>query len=231
MSARYAVYFSPPQHSPWWELGARWLGRDECDDVALAQPLLAEIEPTEFHSITAQPRRYGFHATLKAPFRLSLGHSVEELMARLQALARQLQPVTLGPVQAAVLGHFVALVPSTQADGVNALAAACVTQLDELREPLSPADLARRNVEKLDQRERELLQSYGYPYALERFRLHFSMSGPVSTSMAQRAIGALVDPVARLNVTAPLTLDRLCLFVEPAPDQPFCRIADLELHP
>ncbi|MFZ3028892.1 DUF1045 domain-containing protein, partial [Rhodoferax sp.] len=103
MTPRYALYFAPAQGSPWWEFGSRWLGRDDCRDLQLAQPALAQIAPAELQAATEQPRRYGFHATLKAPFALSAGHTLNELTTRLQALADTLKPVALGPLQAAML--------------------------------------------------------------------------------------------------------------------------------
>lgn len=230
MSARYAIYFAPQQGSPWWEFGAGWLGRDECRDVRKTQPALTGFAPAELFDLTAQPRRYGFHATLKAPFALSGGHTLADLITRIQALAATLNPVALGPMQAALLGDFVALVPVTVPDELTALAGACVTGLDDLRAPLSAADLVRRRVEHLDAREQVLLNQYGYPYVLERYRLHFTLSSPVAPPMAQRIMQAAATPVARLNATAPLVLDRLCLFVEPSPGQPFKRITDVELQ-
>ncbi|MDO9197463.1 DUF1045 domain-containing protein [Rhodoferax sp.] len=229
MTSRYAIYFAPAHGSPWWEFGARWLGRDECKDTALVQHPLAQIAPDELQEITAQPRRYGFHATLKAPFSLGGSHTEADLTARMQALAATLKPVALGRLQAATLGDFVALVPASATDELMDLAAACVKELDDLRAPLSDADFARRRVDHLDVREQALLQRYGYPYVLERFRFHFTLSGPVAHPVAQRVMQAVADPVTQLNATAPLVLDRLCLFVEPAPGQPFQRMADAAL--
>ena len=230
MTTRYAIYFAPAQGSPWWEFGSRWLGRDDCRDLQLAQPALAQIAPAELQAATEQPRRYGFHATLKAPFALSAGHTLDELTTRLQALADTLKPVALGPLQAAMLGDFVALLPVTVPDPLAALAAACVTGLDDLRAPLSAAELLRRRVDHLDAREQALLARYGYPYVLERYRLHFTLSGPVAPPMAHGIMQAVATPVAGLNARAPLVLDRLCLFMEPSPAAPFKRIAEVELR-
>jgi putative phosphonate metabolism protein len=229
MTARYALYFAPAQGSPWWEFGTRWLGHDECLDRPMAQPALAQIGPAELFAATEQPRRYGFHATLKAPFALSGGHTLDDLVTRLHALAATLKPVALGPMQAALLGDFVALVPVTVPDELAALANTCVTCLDDLRAPLSAADLLRRRVEHLDAREQALLAQYGYPYVLERYRLHLTLSGPVAPPMAQHLLQAAATPVAQLNARAPLVLDRLCLFVESSPGQSFKRLIDAEL--
>jgi len=229
MTPRYAIYFSPERHSPWWQFGAHWLGRDECNGAPLVQPVLSQFSATDLHAITAEPRRYGFHATLKAPFRLRGEHNVAGLMAQMQALAASLKPVPLGPLQVAMLGNFVALVPVAPPEELVQLAAACVTGLDALRAPLSAAELARRRSAQLDARELELLQLYGYPYVLERFRFHFSLSGPLATTDAQRVMQAVLEPVAQLNAREPLLLDRLCLFVETAPGQPFRRVTDVEM--
>ena len=230
MSARYAIYFSPAKHSPWWNFGAQWLGRDECDDKALAQPVLTQIGLTDLNSITAEPRRYGFHATLKAPFHLRDGFSVDDLAQRVQALASRLRPVSLGPLQLVTLGDFVALTPLTATEELATLAAACVVELDDLRAPLTAEELARRRIEQLSTREQELLRQYGYPYVLERFRLHFTLSGPVPRATALSVMQAVAQPVAGLNNSSPLLLDRLCLFVEAAPGEAFKRVADLELR-
>lgn len=230
MKPRYAIYFAPAHNAPWWEFGARWLGRDERNDTTLVQPPLAQIAPDELGEITAQPRRYGFHATLKPPFSLSGKHTVDDLTARLHGLAATLKPVPLGQLQVTTLGDFVALVPALATDELMALAAACVTRLDDLRAPLSEADLVRRRIDHLSAREQELLHGYGYPYVMERFRFHFTLSGPLAPLLAQRVQQAVAAPVAQLNTASPLVLDRLCLFVEPTPGQSFKRIADAVLR-
>ncbi len=229
MSARYAVYYGPALGSPWWNFGAHWLGRDESTGKDLPQPLLAQFTPVELRLITTLPRRYGFHATVKAPFHLSGKHTLDDLRARLEELASTLKPVALGPLQAVTLGNFVALTPLTPPTELCTLAGTCVTDLDDLRAPLTPADLARRQSVPLDAREQALLLQYGYPHVLERYQLHFTLSGPVAHESAQRVLQAVVEPVAQLNQKAPLMLDRLCLFVEPAPGEAFRRIADVRL--
>ena len=235
MSARYAVYFAPDRHSPWRMFGAHWLGRDEHDNSVLTQPDLAGILPSELARFTEEPRRYGFHATLKAPFRLAAGVDESRLVTRLSALALKLKLVPLGPMGVTQIKNFVALVPinpelAYSPTGLQALAATCVVELDDLRAPLLPAELARRQTSPLDSRANELLDLYGYPYVMERFRLHMTLTGQVDAPLAQRVMAAVVPEVARLNAAAPLWLDRLCLFVESAPGAPFHRILDLKLR-
>lgn len=232
MNTRYAIYFAPDKPSPWWRLGAHWLGRDDHDDTPLPQPNFTGvpgIHASSLAHITTHPRRYGFHATLKAPFRLSAGHQEQDLIARLGQLARTLAPAPLGAMQIQRLGDFVALVPKLQTDAVNAIEAACVIQLDDLRAPLTPTELARRNPGQLDAHEAELLARYGYPHVLDRFRLHLTLTDPVDVNTADAVIAALAPEVNRLNQTAPLVLDRLCLFVERQPGANFQRLLDVRL--
>ena len=229
MTARYAIYFAPALHSPWWHFGTQWLGRDEHLDCTLPQTTVPEVDAVELQRMTSHPRRYGFHATLKAPFALQMHCTVEDLKARMQALARTLQPVALGPLEAKALGNFVALVPANPPHALATLASACVVDVDDLRRPLSEADLARRQIDTLDPRGLELLHRYGYPLVMERFQLHFSLTGPVTPPRAQQVLQAVHQRVAQLSATAPLVLDRLCLFVEPVSGQPFVRVADMEL--
>jgi putative phosphonate metabolism protein len=229
MTPRYAIYFAPARLTPWWNLGARWLGRDEFSNTALASTEFFNINADEHLAITTEPRRYGFHATLKAPFRLRPDTTLQELLNRTQTLASQLEALPLGPMRVQSLGKFVALTPTDPSSELQALAADCVVALDDLRAPLSPEDLARRRVAELDTREMELLNCYGYPYVLERFRFHLSLTGPVDATCRQRAIQAVEAQIDQLNTASPLVLDRLCVFEEATPGLPFRRIADMEL--
>jgi putative phosphonate metabolism protein len=229
MTSRYAIYFAPAKATPWWNLGAHWLGRDEFNNTAVALTEFLHISAEKRLAITSEPRRYGFHATLKAPFRLGTKKTLQELLDRASTLAAKLAPLALGPLQAQSLGNFVAVTPRHRSAELQALAADCVVALDDMRAPLTPEDLARRRVEKLDAREMELLNCYGYPYVLERFRFHFSLTGPVDFKSQQLVIQAVAAQVDHLNTSAPLVLDRLCVFEEAAPGMPFRRIADMTL--
>lgn len=187
------------------------------------------MTPAEFEHATAEPRRYGFHATLKAPFHLKDSMDVNDLKLRMAALAAQLQPVELGVLEAVVMDDFVALVPQAVPAELSALAARCVTALDDLRAPLTALDRARRRVAPDDARGQFLLHTYGYPHVLERYVLHFTLSGSVPPPLARHLVQAAMGPLQHLNQASPLVLDRLCLFVEAAQGQPFRRMADMAL--
>ena len=229
MTPRYAVYFSPAITSPWWAFGAGWLGRDEWSNLPLEQADLEGITPQALYAATAEPRRYGFHATLKAPFHLQKNYVEDGLIVKLTTLAKNLQPLELGALSAVKMGHFVALVPESMSVKLLALAEKCVIELDDLRAPLSELEIARRQVNLADERGQFLLKEFGYPHVLERYVLHFTLSGRVTPLIAETFINAVRSPIRQLNQCSPMVLDRLCLFVEDSPGAPFRRIADMEL--
>jgi putative phosphonate metabolism protein len=229
MSMRHAIYYAPAHSSPWWTFGAGWLGRDESHDGTPPEFAAPMLPAADRHHITTQARRYGFHATLKAPFHLRAGVTPAELLARTRSLAHRLRPVPLSPLQVRRLGPYVVLLTPDHHTAVSDLASACVIELDDLRQPLTPDEIARRQPATLDARELELLHRYGYPHVLERFRFHLTLTDPVSEAQAAQVTQAVSAQVARLNTQTPLSLDRLCIFEEPAPGQPFRRLHNLVL--
>jgi hypothetical protein len=68
------------------------LGRDALSGESLSGFAIPGTDAQGWRELTAEPRRYGFHATLKAPFRLAAGLSADELFQAVAALADTLQP-------------------------------------------------------------------------------------------------------------------------------------------
>lgn len=229
---RYAIYFAPDPGSPWWQFGTGWLGRDEVADRVLAQRAPPQgITPQEWQQITAEPRRYGYHATLKAPFRLAAHTGVAELHERVSQLARELHAVYLGELQAQWFGGFVALTPTLPTPALTELATRCVVTLDDLRAPLLEHEVARRRPEHLDPRGRELLQRYGYPHVIERFQFHMTLAMCADEALAARVVQAAQRAVEPLNREHRPLLERLCVFEQARPGAAFRRLRDFELRP
>lgn len=229
MTFRYAIYFAPRRESRWWAFGSAWLGRDDIRNAPLVQPELHGASTAAVQGITAEPRRYGFHGTLKAPFRLNAGETGDGLLARLRTLASAWRAVPLGPLVPIYMDGFVALVPTSPNSALQALATACVIGLDDMRAPLTQAERERRRIHLADPRATELFERYGYPHVLERFRFHMTLTGPVDMATAGQVVAQVTHPIARLNAQEPAVLDRLCVFFESEPGAPFRRIADVEL--
>jgi hypothetical protein len=229
---RYAVYFAPAPGTLGWLAGSHWLGRCAAQLQPLPQLDIQGVARDDLHRLTAAPRRYGWHGTLKAPFVLAPGVDWATLHQAVQTIARGLQPFTLPPMQVERLDDFLALVPmasaTTQA-AIHAVAAACVTQLQPLAAPLPPAELARRRAGGLTLRQDELLQRWGYPFVLEEFRFHLSLTGPLSLVDANTQ--TLVHDAAEQFFAdlPPLQFNSLALFAEPAPGADFVLLDHLEM--
>lgn len=174
---RLAVYFVPRPETALGRFGAGWLGWDAGAGIARAFPE-PEGLPRLLPEIVARPRRYGFHATLKAPFRLAAGRSQAELAEALGRVAAAHSRFALA-LRLEALGPFLALIPEAPSQALAEVAAACVTGLDAFRAPLDPEELARRRASGLDAEEEAMLLRWGYPHVLQTFRFHMTLSGPL----------------------------------------------------
>jgi len=220
---RCAVYFVPDIHSSWWQAGSAWLGRCAATGKSMTQPQLTGISPDEQWTRTSDPRRYGWHATLKAPFKIGPGENLKSVISALQALAEKLPAFELPPMKVSMDGGFMALRPKGDLSLINATAAACVKELHSYSAPLSKADLERRRQAPLTPKQDCLLVEWGYPYVFEEFNFHFSLTNKLD-GVTDEECAAWVD-AAQLHFSnlGACRFDRLALFVEPI------RGADFEL--
>lgn len=220
MSPRYAIYYAPEVGSALSRFGWSWLGRHS-DTEALCEPARPASIPTErFAEIIAAPRRYGFHATLMAPFRLTPKRSRQDLVVALSQFAAAWPRFSVAPLILQELRGFLALRPSRPEPQLEALAMACVTSFSGFRAPLTAEDLERRMQAPLSARQQELLQLWGYPYVAEQFEFHMSLTGRLPDEDRRQVFAALEPLVAPLTQTS-LAVNSVCLFEQAAPDRPF----------
>ena len=187
----------------------------------MARPTLPGLESAEAETITESPRFYGFHGTLKAPFALATGVDRAGLTAAARRLAARRERFDLPPLKVAALGKFIALVPAAPCPALDALAAACVRELDGLRAPAAPEEAARRKAAGLSRREAELLDLWGYPFVLDAFRFHMTLTGRIDDdSRRAHLVAALSDLFAPVTLR-PGPLDALSVFHQPDRSTPF----------
>ena len=186
--SRYAVYYLPD--GPLADFGAAWLGWDVDQGAAVEHPNLPLLGD-KIEKITKKPRKYGFHATLKPPFHLARGASLDDLQKAVKGFADSFAPVHLQSLTLAQIGRFHALCPTGDVTALNAMAAACVAELDHLRAPLTQDDLARRRQSRLSDAQDALLERWGYPYVMDEFRFHMTLTGTVKDADRPEVINAL----------------------------------------
>lgn len=211
---RYAIYYAP-REGAFARAMAGWLGWDPRAGQAIAPPPDLPRLPAPPADLTRAPRRYGFHGTLKAPFRLAPGLTRADLDAALARLAAQLQPPVLPGLALRPIDGFLALCPEGDEAPLRAFAAEVVTRLDPLRAPLTEAEIARRNPATLSPRQRDLLAAWGYPHVMEEFRFHLTLTDRLSPNLAEGVAAALGPWLAPL-LPRPFVIEDLCLFAEDA---------------
>jgi len=173
---RYAIYYAPAPKAEWATFATSWLGWDMRAGRPVEHPQIPDISVSQ---ITRTPRKYGLHATLKPPFRLADGITQSDLEAACHTLSQRLSPVSLGQLQLTRMGRFLALCQPSSPE-LSRFAGACVCDLDHLRAPLTPEELARRRKARLTQRQEGNLTTWGYPYVLDDFRFHVTLTGRLS---------------------------------------------------
>lgn len=227
MPERYGLYFAPAVTSECWRRAAIWLGRDALTDTLLEADV-GGLDPEHRLAVTRSARRYGFHATLKAPMALGARLEGKDLGRALKAWAATQAPVMVGRLELRSLDGFLALTPVTQSPALTDFAARVMTDFDGFRAPPSEAERARREAARLSPRQVELLGQYGYPYVLEEFLFHMTVSDRLPAAEFEPVRAAAAAWFAPL-LGEELLLDRVVLFREAEAGAPFLRLRDYPL--
>lgn len=217
---RYAIYFTPPEEHPLTARAAGWLGRSAFSGERIARPAVSGLSDDEIEHMTRDARRYGFHATLKAPFELAPGKTEAELVDAFDGFAAETEAFEIPTIVVGQLGPFFALVPAERSERLDAFAGDCVRKFEPFRAPLTDADVARRRPENLGPSERENLHRWGYPYVFEDFRFHMTLTDAIAAER-QAAVRSVLEDVFSPFIGRPLAISHLALFIEAERGAPF----------
>ncbi|WP_172801618.1 DUF1045 domain-containing protein [Agrobacterium tumefaciens] len=213
LAVRYAIYFSPAKDHPLTERASRWLGRNAFSGTSYN-------DHADYAGMTEEPRRYGFHATLKAPFELAEKYSEAELVAALTEFTSEKQVFDIPRIVIDALGPFFALVPDRIYQPLQDFAAEVVDHFDRFRAPLSETDIARRRPQMLTESQRQNLSLWGYPHVMDDFRFHMTLTGRIDEA-EQPAVRNMLSAQFSEFADKPLTLSGLALFIEEERGAPF----------
>lgn len=213
-ASRYAIYYTPAPEHPLTVAARAWLGRDAFaggEGVRSARDWEAQAPAP----LVADPYRYGFHGTLKAPFRLQEGMSLQELEQALRLFAVKLAPTKIGPLKIVYLRGFFALVPKGPYPELRTLASQIVQQFDRFRSPMTETERQKRLRAPLDKVETSNLHRWGYPHVLERFNFHLTLTDRVSEgdrARIERQLNSVFEPYLGDDYV----LDTISLFAQEA---------------
>lgn len=210
--ARFGLYVLPEEGAAWSVFCTAWLGWDLVKGDTVTHPGVPGLR-TPISALTAVPRRYGLHATMKPPFRLKPGKTHGGLARALDDLAAGQAPVSLQGLQISRLGRFLALTPVGEPRALNTLAAACVRSLDPFRAPATPQETAKRQGLGLSPAQEAMLHRWGYPYVMDQFRFHMTLTGRLPKEELLATETALTAELAPL-LPAPYVIRDLALVGE-----------------
>lgn len=225
---RYAIYYATAPGSALERFGAHLLGYDAFSGEALPFPNGMDSTVSGWREITRDPRKYGFHATLKAPMALAGGKTEAELLAACEAFARSPRAIPVIKPVVNEIGDFIAVAPSQRSAELEQLAADAVSALDSFRAALTPVDRARRNPERLTPRQRDYLDRWGYPYVMEEFRFHMTLTGRLPDERRAAVLAELRQRFATLEL-AELAIDAIAVFRQPDAKSRFRIVKRFEL--
>jgi putative phosphonate metabolism protein len=204
---RYAIYYTAAPDGPLDRFGAALLGYDAHSGEDLPFP---DGLPSDWRDLTQDPRKYGFHATLKAPIALADGRAEAQLAAACELFADLVRPVPMiQPVVDSISG-FIAVIPAEPSAELDGLAADATKAFDSFRTPLTPEDRARRNPDRLTQRQRDYLERWGYPYVMEEFRFHMTLTGRLPTERREQVLAMLRSRFSATGI-GELAIDAIAL--------------------
>lgn len=214
---RVAIYYAPDIDHVFWKLGTSWLGRCPARQITLDQPPISGVDVETFRNVTRSARRYGWHATLKAPFQLHESGRLSALHDQMAIFAKSNLKLHLPQLVVRRSGNFLALMLSEPSQLLQNFASQCVREFHPYARPLSDADLARRRNVDLSAEQDQLLQTWGYPYVMDEFSLHMTLTDDL-TDLSDVQVFNIIEKAQEWFapiLDAPFEIDALSLFIEP----------------
>ena len=209
-ASRYAVYYAPEVGSDLAGFGASWLGWDAETGRTVPHPDGADL-PLAISELTETPRKYGLHGTLKPPFKLSKGYTVTDLDTAISELASQQPAFEIPHISLHAISTFLVITPTENSDKLARLAENCVRNLDAFRASPSEGELSRRRTANLSDAQEHNLMRWGYPYVLNEFRFHLTLTGRLASEHV-KPVAAHLQGVLAQTLAAPLPVREICLF-------------------
>lgn len=217
---RYAIYYAPTAEDPVWKLGSEWLGRDAYTGKNINRRNFSGISDEDIDRLTASPARYGFHATLKAPFRLQAGQTEANLIERLDTFAQSQDAFDVN-LEVQSLGQFVALRLMDGNEAMTSLHTSCVIEFDDFRAPMSEADIQRRRRVSLSPRQDERMLKWGYPYIFDDFRWHMTLSSKITSGHTREKYLATLSELFGPVLAKPHTIGGVAIYRQVSQDAHF----------
>lgn len=217
-TARYAVYYVPPAESNIAQFGREWLGVDIETGTLHAQPAIEGLSKERLDALTASPKYYGFHGTLKPPFKLAANTSLESFLVATRLFAKSVSPIELPPLELAYIGKFLALSPVASSLPLELMAGGCVRALEGYRQHKTEKELAAYRQSKLTVHQEQMLEHWGYPYVLEEYRFHMTLTDRIDDEAERDVVIQAAAERCKAFLDQPLPVSELVVCTQPERD-------------
>lgn len=219
-STRYAVYYVPPRDSALSDFGKQWLGLDIESGDKLKVASIDGVSNERLETLIAPPRLYGFHATLKPPFSLSAHTSLAGLLTATKLFAKGIKAFEIPPLELAFIGKFLALSPESSSVQLESMAGACVRALEGFRARRTEKELAQYRQSKLTVHQEQMLDNWGYPYILEEFRFHMTLTDRIDDAQERNALMKAAANRSKDIVGKPVQVSEIAVCTQPTSSAP-----------
>jgi hypothetical protein len=223
--SRYAICFAPEQGSALEALACEWLARDKSGAFVDKRVDVRGMTSDRLTTLIKGPRNYGMHGTLKPSFELRPHATEGALLEVARLLAKSCSPIELPVLELGEIGYIVSLVPESSSAALEDLASQCVRAFDGFRQPLTAEQEQSFKRNRLTVHQRQMLEHWGYPYVMEEFDFHLSLTDPVIDDGERAAIMMAVEAIAAPVLHKPLIMRELAVFAQKGANNPMSIIA------
>ncbi len=208
---RYAIYYVPSENSELDLFGKCWLGWDPYKGEETTKSDLSKLPSfKKFSSLVLTPKQYGFHGTIKAPFKLKNEYTYNDLENKVREISKQIHSFYFDQLIIEKLGNFIGLIPTNNLK-VNAVSNKFVEELDYLRDELSESEIKKRKPHKLTSNQKQMLFKWGYPYVFDEFKFHLTLTSKLNVVEIDDVFRSLQNILKQVNLNK-ISFNNICIF-------------------
>lgn len=190
---RVAIYFLPKKNSSLENFGKNLLGRDinKKRKISLTrrQKYFINRRFTYFDELKdycEKPAKYGFHATLKAPFRLKRNVKTKDFYDVISHIAAQHSRFKIKGLKIVYRKKFTFITSRKEIKSLINLENDLVKHLDTFRAELNKTEIKKRNPDSLTFKQNKYLKEWGYPFVLDQFKFHMTLMNQNNNKLSNK---------------------------------------------
>ena len=190
---RVAIYFLPKKNSSLENFGKNLLGRDinKKKKISLTRRQKYFINRgftyfDELKDYFEQPAKYGFHATLKAPFRLKRNVKTKNFYDVISHIAAQHSRFKIKGLKIVYSKKFTFITSRKPNKLLRNLENDLVKHLDTFRAELNKTEIKKRIPDSLTFKQNKYLKEWGYPFVFDQFKFHMTLMNQNNNKLSNK---------------------------------------------